>query len=95
MKKKPSLPTEKEGKIVDYIAVVGRYAPIDPIMSTSICCTSCKGTEHYAPYMFSPPLGQSEPNMERVWICANLDCETMQLENISKHLPLKKTKKWV
>lgn len=77
------------GKLVDFIATIGRYVPIPQALSTTLCCTICKGTDHYAPYVFDHVIGQ-DTNSQRVWVCGNPNCDTMKKENIPTHLPLKK-----
>lgn len=77
----PVIPYETEGKEVAYIATIGRYVSIVPTNSKEIVCTVCKCSDHYAPYMF----GRTDPR--RVWICGNLNCETMKKENIPTSLP--------
>jgi hypothetical protein len=73
---------EIEGKMVDFIAVFGRHAPISTILSTELECTECKGKDHYAPYKFSSEYHKNEKDNRRVWLCANSKCPTMQLENV-------------
>jgi len=72
---------ETVGKEVVYIATINRYVPIKPTNSKEICCTICKGTNHYAPYMFA------RNNISRVWVCGNAQCDTMKMENIPKTIP--------
>lgn len=73
---------EKEGKIVDFIAVHGRHASISPTLSTDMECSECKGKDHYAPYEFSASDYGHGKDIRRVWICANPSCPTMQIKNI-------------
>lgn len=88
--KKELFAFEKEGKIVEFIAVFGRHAPIPPTMSTELKCTECKGTDHFAPYEFSNEGNGKPVDVRRVWICGNPKCPTMQLKNIpSTYDPLK------
>lgn len=80
--KKEFFATEKEGKIVEFMAVFGRHAPIAPTLSTALTCSECKGADHYAPYAFSSADHGHGKNVRRVWICANAQCPTMQMKNI-------------
>lgn len=72
---KQYLPPISDGKIVEFIAVIGGHRKIEPTLSTEIKCNACDGKEHYAPW-FS--------DEARVWICANSVCVTTQLKNMSK-----------
>ena len=74
---------ETEGKTVDWIATVNRYIPIKPTNSKEITCTICKGSDHYAPYMYA------QNDIRRVWVCGNPKCESMLMENIPKSIPRK------
>lgn len=88
--KKEVFAHETEGKMVDFIAVFGRHAPIPTTLSTDLECSECKGKAHYAPYMYSPTQQGQQADIRRVWICGNRQCPTMQLKNIpTTYDPLK------
>jgi hypothetical protein len=91
--KKELFATEKEGKIVDFMAVFGRQAQIPSRMSTDLECSECKGKEHYAPYKFSAEYPGQIVDNRRVWICANPQCPTMQMKNIPSTYDPKKYEK--
>ncbi len=79
---KKSLPEPCDGKVVEYIAVLGGHRKIEPTLSTELQCFACEGKAHFAPWFNDDA---------RVWICANSVCVTVQLKNISKatHTPPK------
>lgn len=73
------LEKEKQGKLVDMIAVLGGYRKLEnPTMSTDLKCMICDNKEHYT------PLIDPKVDGKRVWVCAKGDCVTNSKENTSR-----------
>ncbi len=73
---KKQFPPIETPQIVGYIADVNGWKKLaTPTISTSMECLYCGGKEHHAPLM------SLDKDSERVWICAEINCETTKLKN--------------
>ncbi len=71
---KKELPDISNGKMVEFIAVVGGWKKLEvPTMSSDLKCMICNNSEHYA-VMADPSKGAA-----KVWICANGQCVTKSI----------------
>lgn len=68
---KTFLPEKGDGKVVEFIAVIGGWKKLQgPTISTDLQCPECGNQGHYTPLV--------DPNKDatRVWICSNGLCMT-------------------
>jgi len=76
---KNMLSPEETPQIVAYIADVNGWKKLDmPTISTALECLYCGGKEHHAPLM------SLDKDSQRVWICAEINCETTKLKNLRR-----------
>jgi DNA replication protein DnaC len=76
---KKQLSPEENPQIVGYIAEVNKWKKLEnPTLSTALECSYCGAKEHYAPLM------SLDKDSQRVWICAEINCETTKLKNLRR-----------
>jgi hypothetical protein len=69
------LPPVSEGKIVEFIAVLGGWRKLEtPTLSTELQCLICGGTDHYPVHCC--PIN----DLRRVWICGNGSCASNKVK---------------
>lgn len=65
-------PKEAQGKVVEFIAVLGGFKNINPSNSNELKCPICEKKEHYTPFV------DPSKDSRRAWVCAAGDCATNQ-----------------
>lgn len=70
-----------EGKIVEFISVIGGFKVIPPTLSTELSCPICNRKEHAVVFHTGK---NDSTDKRRVWICISRDCATLNKENTHK-----------
>lgn len=71
-----NLPAKEQNVIVELIAVIGDWKKLGkPTLAEELRCLICGGSDYFAPYV------DPVKDTRRVWMCADVNCESMSLKN--------------